>query len=1055
MKTRIALLLISVLLLTGCNNFINELIPKEDWPPAVEEPGEELPQPPAILTFKTTGPETAIGVIDQAALTITINVPNGTDVTNMTTAITTLPANAALSPSWTGPTNFSGPVRYTVSDGGISKTYMVTVIVGTAPPPVIYTVTFDKNNTDSGSTEADPQRMPAVQGGTINPLPAAPTRPGYTFTGWNRAANGSGTVFGNSTPVMADITVYAQWTANAYTVTFDKNGGDTDASPAAKTVTVPATTIDALPTTDPTWASHTFEDWWTKNGDGGDWGTEFTASTPVTQNITVYARWNPPPNYYTVTFDKNGGDTEADPNTAGVAAGNTVNPLPTQPARTGYTFVGWNRAANGGGTVFDATTTVAAAITVYAQWTANTHTVVYNANGGTGTTANSTHTYNVAQALTVNGFTRTGYTFAGWAESASGAVRYSNNESVINLSAVNGATVNLYAKWTANTYTVTFNKNNTDSGSTEANPQTAVVADGGTVNPLPTQPTRTGYTFVGWNTAADGSETAFTATTTVTASITVYAQWIDTPLILVINGSSGTFTIPTNNTWAYDWTIDWGDGIVETKTGTGASNTGISHTYAANPQYTIGITANSSTGHAAFGYSDTTSGANAAANKQKLLKALGHIKENTSVAVFPNAWRYCFYNCTNLNEVSPDLLPAIPNGTSNIFEQMFYQCTSLSSLPAGFQLPAIPNGTSYIFRRMFWMCTSLSSLPAGFQLPAVPNGTSGIFEGMFMDCRSLSALPAAFQLPAVPNGTSSIFANMFWRCQLLNSLPAGFQLPAVPNGTSQIFSQMFSTTRLNSLPTGFQLPAVPNGTIDIFANMFTGCNFSSLPAGFQLPAVPNGTSGIFSSMFSSCYNLSSLPAAFQLPAVPNGTNNIFYAMFSSCYSLSSLPAAFQLPAVPNGTSEIFAHMFSYCESLSSLPAAFQLPAVPNGTSSIFSYMFLGCSSLSALPAAFQLPAVPNGTSHIFFQMFSDCSALNTNIENLIGPNIFSPGQQLNFAFMGNAFEDCSSLTGSASNALSMGFYGNTTTPPPTPSTDLNTFRGCPASVTAGLHANWK
>ncbi|GHT55246.1 hypothetical protein FACS1894109_01430 [Spirochaetia bacterium] len=566
MKTRIALLLISILLLTGCNNFIHELIPKEDWPPAVEEPGEELPQPPAILTFKTTAPETAIGVIDQAALTITVNVPNGTDVTNMTTAITTLPANAALSPSRTGPMNFSGPVRYTVSDGGISKTYMVTVIVGTAPPPVIYTVTFDKNNSDSGSTEADPQRMPAVQGGTIDPLPAAPTRPGYTFTGWNRAANGGGTVFNTSTSVMANITVYAQWTASAYTVRFDKNGGDTDASPPTKTVTVPTTRIDALPTTDPTWAGHTFEGWWTANGDGGDWGTEFTASTPVRADITVYARWNPPPNYYTVTFNKNNtdsGSTEADPQTASVADGGTVNPLPTQPARTGYTFAGWYTAADGSGTVFDETTPVTANITVYAKWTINTYTVTFDKNGGDtdASPPSNTTTYGGTVSLPTTDPARTGYTFGGWYESADGGVTLGAE---FTAATVVMGDITVYAQWMANTYTVTFDKNGGDTDASPASKTVTVPAT--TIDALPTQPARPGYTFAGWYKSADGGVTLgakFTASTPVFADIIVYAGWATGSLdIVYTDGSAETipvygsaYTLPVNSKTFYSFTF--------------------------------------------------------------------------------------------------------------------------------------------------------------------------------------------------------------------------------------------------------------------------------------------------------------------------------------------------------------------------------------------------------------------------------------------------------------------------------------------------------------------
>ena len=79
--------------------------------------------------------------------------------------------------------------------------------------------------------------------------------------------------------------------------------------------------------------------------------------------------------------------------------------------------------------------------------TANTYTIVYNANGGTGTTASSTHTYNVAKNLTNNGFSRSGYTFDGWATSAGGGVAYSNAQNVTNLTSTNGGTVTLYAHW--------------------------------------------------------------------------------------------------------------------------------------------------------------------------------------------------------------------------------------------------------------------------------------------------------------------------------------------------------------------------------------------------------------------------------------------------------------------------------------------------------------------------------------------------------------------------------------------------------------------------------
>jgi uncharacterized repeat protein (TIGR02543 family) len=108
---------------------------------------------------------------------------------------------------------------------------------------------------------------------------------------------------------------------------------------------------------------HTFAGWNTAaNGSG----TAFTGSTAVTANITVYAQWTA-----TVTFNKNGGDTEASPaSIANVASGATVT-LPTAPTFALHTFAGWNTAANGSGTAFTGSTAVTANITVYAQWTLN------------------------------------------------------------------------------------------------------------------------------------------------------------------------------------------------------------------------------------------------------------------------------------------------------------------------------------------------------------------------------------------------------------------------------------------------------------------------------------------------------------------------------------------------------------------------------------------------------------------------------------------------------------------------------------------------------------
>jgi uncharacterized repeat protein (TIGR02543 family) len=132
---------------------------------------------------------------------------------------------------------------------------------------------------------------------------------------------------------------------------------------------------------------------------------------------------------------------------------------------TGYHFVRWSENGSEVSTDSEYTFSVTSGRTLIAEFAANTYTVEYNANGGTGTTGSSSHTYGVSKALTPNGFTRMGYAFAGWAKSAGGTVAYTDKQSVVNLSAEDGAAVTLYAKWTTNAYTITAISNNTAYGS--------------------------------------------------------------------------------------------------------------------------------------------------------------------------------------------------------------------------------------------------------------------------------------------------------------------------------------------------------------------------------------------------------------------------------------------------------------------------------------------------------------------------------------------------------------------------------------------------------------
>ena len=174
-------------------------------------------------------------------------------------------------------------------------------------------------------------------------------------------------------------------------------------------------------------------------------------------------------------------------------------------------------------------TAVSYTITVSAP-TALKYTVKYNSNGGTGTMSNSSITYGVGTALTANAFTRTGYTFSGWAQSASGSKVYSNSQTVTNI-AYPEETITLYAVWTPNTYTVSYNSNG-GSGTMANQTFTYGVSQALTANAF----TKAHYTFGGWATTQNGAKVySNSQSISVSANTTLYALTIAVYLCTILS----------------------------------------------------------------------------------------------------------------------------------------------------------------------------------------------------------------------------------------------------------------------------------------------------------------------------------------------------------------------------------------------------------------------------------------------------------------------------------------------------------------------------------------
>lgn len=200
-----------------------------------------------------------------------------------------------------------------------------------------------------------------------------------------------------------------------------------------------------------------------------------------------------------------------------------------------------------------ATKAINLSVTVPA-WTS--YTVKYNANGGSGAPSSQTKWKDQALTLSSTKPTRTGYTFQGWATSASGSVAYAAGGSY-----TANAAVTLYAVWKANTFTVSYNAN----GGTGA-PASQTKSYGTALTLSSTKPTRTNYTFKGWGTSASATTVSYAAgaSYTANAAVTLYAVWelaYAKPRItnFTVKRCDASGTVKNDGTYAlvnFDWACD-------------------------------------------------------------------------------------------------------------------------------------------------------------------------------------------------------------------------------------------------------------------------------------------------------------------------------------------------------------------------------------------------------------------------------------------------------------------------------------------------------------------
>ena len=394
-----------------------------------------------------------------------------------------------------------------------------------------YTVTFDSNDGSAVSPITD------VTSGTTITAPTAPTRTGYTFGGWYEDDNTFTDAWNFASDIVTvNTTLYAKWTANVYNITYNLDGGTND---PANTATY--TYATGLTLQNPTKTGYTFGGWYDNASFTGSAITSI--STTDIGDKTLYAKWAIITSAPTATTNAATSISISSATLNGTVNANNANTTVT--FEYGITLAyGTTVTADQSPVTGGSNTAVSAVLsglspnamyhyrvvavnsegTTYgADMTFTTnpipkYTVSFDSNGGTAVSSISDITSG-STILAPTAPTRTGYTFGGW---------YTDNNTFLN--SWNFATdtvtadTTLFAKWTANSYGITYNLNGgTNNGSNTA---TYNYGTGLTLQ----NPTKTGYAFGGWYDNASFTGSAITSiSTTDNGDKTFYAKWIAVP----------------------------------------------------------------------------------------------------------------------------------------------------------------------------------------------------------------------------------------------------------------------------------------------------------------------------------------------------------------------------------------------------------------------------------------------------------------------------------------------------------------------------------------------
>ena len=350
-------------------------------------------------------------------------------------------------------------------------------------------------------------------------LPAAPTKEGYLFKGWNTSADGTGTTVTADTVITENMDLYPIFEEDIPPVVEVRVVFDVDGQKSEVKVVKGEAIGSNLPA-DPEKDGYTFKGWNTK-ADGT--GETVTAETVVTDDMEVYAVFeqNPAPiEEVRVVFDVDGQKNEVK-----VVKGEAIGSnLPADPTKEGYTFKGWNTKADGTGETVTAETVVTDEMEVYAVFEQNPAPieevrVIFDVDG-----VKSEVKVVKGEAIGSNlpvAPGKDGYTFKGWNTKADGTGETVTAETVVT------DEMEVYAVFEQNPAPIEEVRVVFDVDGVKS--EVKVIKGEAIGSNLPAAPGKDGYTFKGWNTKADGTGETVTAETVVTDEMEVYAVFEQNP----------------------------------------------------------------------------------------------------------------------------------------------------------------------------------------------------------------------------------------------------------------------------------------------------------------------------------------------------------------------------------------------------------------------------------------------------------------------------------------------------------------------------------------------